>query len=115
MNPQTKVAPPQHFGTLLQEGTALYVGDCKVAQCLDEDAEELYGESILPREEYRNLLVPYDIAGQRCAYIAHANNNYPQLIDALQAIRKGAEGLSASPAHISAIAENALREAGEIY
>ena len=37
-------------------GTAIYRGKVKVAQCLDFDAEELWGEAILPREEWRSLL-----------------------------------------------------------
>lgn len=43
-------------GLLEAAGLALYVGNVKIAQCLDEGSGEIFGNEIMPREEWRELM-----------------------------------------------------------
>lgn len=60
-------------------GTAIYRGNVKIAQCLDKDAGELFGENILPREKYRELLQTYEQAAASADMLVYRANHYHEL------------------------------------
>jgi hypothetical protein len=66
------------------EGTAIYADKVKLAQCLDIDAEELYGDEIMPLPEWRELMVQYEEASENARLIAAA----PDLLAAAEAANR---------------------------
>lgn len=74
-------------------GTAIYRGKVKIAQCLDVDAEEMWGEAILPRKEWRELLPSHEQAIANADTLVYRANHYHELRAERDALRAALVGM----------------------
>lgn len=62
-------------GKMSAEGCALYIGNIKVAQCLDADCADTFGEAVGPRAEWFHLLPNAETAAVNAQRLADRWNN----------------------------------------
>ena len=79
-------------------GTAIYQGNVKIAQCLDKDAGELFGDNILPRQEWRDLLPAYEWAAANADLLVYRANEYHTLRAQRDSLAAALEGIFAQTA-----------------